>query len=261
MADSKLKPLESEALARAMIANGGWAGRLGWKRYGDAIAALLTTKWVKPMDAGLAQAIALWQHGQGSLAVDGIMGKKTWQAMQRVLAPPNSPTSVFPPDAPRRPKGFAEAIALYGDPRPLMGTDGTMSVENQAHWRRQILAPGEFAFPIAMHGAQATTKFWAHRCLVSSFEAVFAELDRLGLRERIRSCDGIYNFRPVCAGSHLSLHAFGAAIDLHAATNPLDGRGDMSSAVVDVFEHFGFLWGGRFHPPSVPMHFQYAVGY
>jgi hypothetical protein len=57
------------------------------------------------------------------------------------------------------------------------------------------------------------------------------------------------------------LHAFGAAIDLNAAANPLGEQGSMDSRVIEVFEHFGFFWGGRFHGRPDPMHFQYATGY
>ena len=34
----------------------------------------------------------------------------------------------------------------------------------------------------------------------------------------------------------------------------------MDPRIVDVFEHFGFFWGGRFGGLVDPMHFQYATG-
>src|SRR5947208_1262952 len=82
-----------------------------------------------------------------------------------------------------------------------------------------------------------------------------------GLRSAIKTWDGTFAFRAIRGETHLSVHAFGAAIDLNAGTNPLGGPGDMSPDVIAVFQHFGFLWGGDFHVRKDPMHFQYATGY
>ncbi|MCU0972135.1 MAG: M15 family metallopeptidase [Gammaproteobacteria bacterium] len=38
--------------------------------------------------------------------------------------------------------------------------------------------------------------------------------------------------------------------------------GDMDARLVELFEGFGFLWGGRWAGRSKdPMHFQYCTGY
>jgi hypothetical protein len=144
--------------------------------------------------------------------------------------------------------------------------DGSISNENEALWERQILAKGTLPFPVPIdaNNPKAGTKqtFYAHRELISSFVAVFSEIERLGLRGLIRSWDGVYNFRPIRGTtSRISLHAFGAAIDLNASTNPLGGEGDMDPLIIDVFSHFGFFWGGNFQSRPDPMHFQYATGY
>jgi hypothetical protein len=62
----------------------------------------------------------------------------------------------------------------------------------------------------------------------------------------------------------LSVHSWGAAIDLNADTNPLstDGilRTDIPPAWIAEFEKRGLRWGGRFAKPDA-MHFQAVTGY
>jgi D-alanyl-D-alanine carboxypeptidase/Putative peptidoglycan binding domain len=258
------KALNRQKLARAMVANVRWARRLGWARYGNALGVLLGCPWSDPGAAVFAQAVAVWQ-GRHQLEVDGIVGKDTWGALALALAPPTSPTGVTPPDAPPVPDGFDQIVATFGDPRPLMEADGTISHDAELRWQRQVLATGVLPFPIPLSTDGSTPgvkkKFSAHRKLVSTFVAVFTEIDRLGLRGQIRSWGGIYNFRAIRGAHHLSLHAFGIALDLNPESNRLGEEGDMSADVVAVFEHFGFFWGGNFRGRPDPMHFQYAVGY
>ena len=257
--------LSPQKCARAMLANVRWADRLGWGAAGDALALFLgAAPWEGPAAAALAQAAARYQRAQ-KLDVDGIIGKDTWERLRRDLAPEDSETGIVPANAPPVPDGFDEVIALYGDPRPLIGPDGGLDADADELWQRQILGRGTLPFAIPLdprNPAKVKTKFYAHRKLVGVFEAVFQEIARLGLQGEIHSWGGIYNFRPIRgAKKRLSLHAFGAAIDLNSETNPLGQTGDMSDAIVEIFQHFGFLWGGDFRTRPDPMHFQYATGY
>jgi hypothetical protein len=185
---------------------------------------------------------------------------------QAALAPEDSLTGIMPADAPGVPFGWEEVVTTFGDPTPLLSRDGTLSKEHEMLWQRRTLAAGTLPFPVPldMHkpDGQMKTKFHAHRRLVSTFEAVFREIHRLGLQSEIMSWGGTYNFRPIRGTKRaLSLHAFGAAIDLNAETNKLGAEGDMSPGVIEVFRHFGFVWGGDFGSRPDPMHFQYAKGY
>lgn len=266
MPPTKTKPLLSnQQCARAMLANAKWADRLGWAETGEALAVFLAaTPWAGPGTAELAQAVARHQRAQ-KLEVDGIIGKDTWGQLRLALAPEDSVTGIVPAGTPPVPNGFAEVIALYGDPRPLIGADGGLDAEAENLWQRQTLGRCPLPFPIPLDPrdpAKVKTSFYAHRKLVGVFEAVFQEIARLGLREHIHSWGGIYNFRPIRGTTRrLSLHAFGAAIDLNSESNPLGGTGDMSDEIVEVFTHFGFVWGGNFRTRPDPMHFQYAIGY
>jgi hypothetical protein len=257
-------PLDATGIARAMVANVRWAARLGWDRYGEALGFLVQCPWTGPGATTWASAVAVWQSTRG-LQADGIIGPQTWKVLATALAPPDSPTGVTPPDAPSVPDGFDQIIATFGDPRPLLSADGTITADNEARWQRKTLAAGELPFDIPIDpknpAAGVKRRFWAHRKLVSTFVAVFSEIARLGLEGQVHSWGGLYGFRAIRGSTHLSLHAFGAAVDLNAETNPLGGPGDMSSDLIDVFEHFGFFWGGNFHSRPDPMHFQYATGY
>lgn len=255
--------LTDAAIAQAMVANRRWSTRLGWDRYADPIDVLLgAPAGTLATAAVFATALADWQAAR-QLDVDGILGPETWTAIRRALAPADSLTGVVPASMPRVPHGYPEIIATFGDPQPLVGANGTMTPTNLARWERQILAPCTvpFALTVGGGGGQVIRSFQCHRLLVGVFEAVFDELDRRGLQPAIRTWDGVFAFRAIRGETHLSVHSFGAAIDLNAATNPLGGPGDMSPDVIAVFQHFGFLWGGEFQLRRDPMHFQYATGY
>jgi len=256
--------LSATKLARAVAANPVWANKLGWVRHTDAIAVLIGAP---PVSASpdFALTVARWQQDK-KLDVDGILGPITWREMRTELAPPDSLTALIPADAPPPPNGYEAIVRTFGDPSPLLQRDGSMSPDNELIWERQTLARGRFSFAIPLDPANpeagVAKTFSAHRSLVSTFEAVFEEIARLELKVAIHSYQGIYAFRPIRGiGARLSLHAFGAAIDLNAETNPLGGDGDMDPRVVEVFRHFGFRWGGDFAGRKDPMHFQYATGY
>jgi hypothetical protein len=256
--------LTAAQCAQAMVANQRWAARLAWDAYGQALAVLLQTDWTGPGAAAFARAVARHQAAE-KLSVDGIIGPVTWERLRAELAPPASLTGVTVTGAPSVPNGLGEIIATFGDPRKLIGPDGLVSRENELAWERQILGRGKLPFAIPLDPrkpGEVKATFYAHRKLVGAFEAVFQELNRLGLRQRIHSWGGIYSFRSIRgSSSNLSLHAFGAAIDLNAETNQLGTAGDMDPGVVGVFAHFGFVWGGDFRSRPDPMHFQYATGY
>jgi hypothetical protein len=78
---------------------------------------------------------------------------------------------------------------------------------------------------------------------------------------------GIYNCRPIAETSRLSVHAFGAAVDISAKYGDYwlwskrpDGtivwRNRIPQKIVEIFERHGFIWGGRwYHFDS--LHFEY----
>jgi hypothetical protein len=57
----------------------------------------------------------------------------------------------------------------------------------------------------------------------------------------------------------ISRHAWGAAVDVNAATNQLGSAGNQDPRLVEVMSEWGFTWGGDWLVPD-PMHFEYGIG-
>jgi D-alanyl-D-alanine carboxypeptidase len=78
---------------------------------------------------------------------------------------------------------------------------------------------------------------------------------------------GIYNCRPIAETNRLSVHAFGAAVDINAGFGDywlwskrqhgaIVWRNRIPQRIVEIFERHGFIWGGRwYHFDS--LHFEY----
>lgn len=70
---------------------------------------------------------------------------------------------------------------------------------------------------------------------------------------------GSFNFRLKRGLNTLSMHSYGAAIDLDPARNALGSRNGhftANSPVVMAFESAGWEWGGRWKKRPDPMHFR-----
>jgi hypothetical protein len=98
--------------------------------------------------------------------------------------------------------------------------------------------------------------------LVEIFPEVFAKIEKKGLKSKIRTFGGCYNYRPKRTSGKLSTHSWGIGIDLNPETNAQGKPGDMHPGVVEIFREFGFKWGGDWSGKSKdPMHFQFCTGY
>jgi len=79
---------------------------------------------------------------------------------------------------------------------------------------------------------------------------------------------GTFNWRPIAGTSRLSVHSFGAAVDVNVARSDywhdtvvdeaaeVGYRNRIPAAVVEVFERNGFIWGGWWYHFDT-MHFEY----
>lgn len=103
-------------------------------------------------------------------------------------------------------------------------------------------------------------RFSCHKVLEDVFTSVFAEIHRRGLWDELETFDGCYNDRTVTRSQKVSTHAWGASVDLNAATNRLGARPTMNQKIVAIFKDHGFTWGGDWSRPD-GMHFQYVRGY
>jgi hypothetical protein len=104
-----------------------------------------------------------------------------------------------------------------------------------------------------------------------ALEAVGRELEELlarrpQLKSKVLPLSGTFAWRPIAGTSRLSMHSFGAAIDLNSAKNGywqwhkggdvLKLRKDFPPEIVEIFERHGFIWGGKWAEFDI-MHFEY----
>lgn len=103
-----------------------------------------------------------------------------------------------------------------------------------------------------------------------ALEAVSKDLDRLPAKlvKYVVPSGGTYNCRVIAGTRRLSVHAFGAAIDVNTRYSAYwrwekpDSKGRyrwknrIPAEIVAVFEKHGFVWGGRWHHYDT-MHFEY----
>ena len=118
------------------------------------------------------------------------------------------------------------------------------------------------------HGG-GTVRATAVNGVADQLEKVSRELDLLpaAMIQYLVPTSGTYNCRPIAETSRLSVHAFGAAIDINARFGDYwlwskrpDGavvwRNRIPKEIVEIFERHGFIWGGRwYHFDS--LHFEY----
>jgi hypothetical protein len=101
---------------------------------------------------------------------------------------------------------------------------------------------------------------WCHQLLLPQLRAALGELARRGLDDLLNPADfgGCYSprFANRNPRSGISHHAWGVALDLNVSENPLGGEPRLDRRVVDVFERWGFTWGGRWLLPD-PMHVEF----
>lgn len=101
-----------------------------------------------------------------------------------------------------------------------------------------------------------------HRLMIPQLSSALSEIEQQGLAQLIRPDDygGCYvpRFIDRDPSMPLSMHAFGLAADFNVSTNLLGSQGDQDPRVVEIFEKWGFEWGGRWDRPD-PMHFELAA--
>jgi hypothetical protein len=91
-----------------------------------------------------------------------------------------------------------------------------------------------------------------HRKLFPQLVGALRELESKGLGHLIRVYSGCWAARTVARTSTAppSTHAYGASIDINAPQNPFGEPPTMDPRVVEVFERWGFNWGGDFLIPD-----------
>jgi hypothetical protein len=149
---------------------------------------------------------------------------------------------------------------FYGNPR------GRNGLASQA-WERQNLVYAKAPY-VMTYAGKPVSGARVHKKCKEAFEAVFELIWDASGRDQ-RTVDdwgasiyaGAYNFRLMRGGNRLSIHSWGAAIDLDPARNPYHHKGHFTNTcqVTKAFEALGFTWGGHWQGNYVdPMHYQAA---
>lgn len=127
---------------------------------------------------------------------------------------------------------------------------------DQPKWMMTLTIPGAL-WPFWKFNGKECHTIYIHKEMANPLYNVWTHMMRLGTAKYIESFDGCFAIRNSRRNSKLSVHSFGLAIDLNAATNPLGAKPTISLELVKSFELAGFVWGGRWaHPDG--MHFQYV---
>jgi hypothetical protein len=138
-----------------------------------------------------------------------------------------------------------ELLRAYGDPRTQDWERCWMTLWNISE---------EFAwFP--------KPAIYLHKDFKALLQKAFNALEQQDLHLEIRTCDGCFNIRHV-RGSYsvLSVHSWGAAIDLNARDNPLGTSGRWSPEFLEIMNRCGIYCGQQWIGRKDPMHFAMVNG-
>jgi hypothetical protein len=138
---------------------------------------------------------------------------------------------------------------LFGEfsARPAPGRPGWLDVE--PGWEREHIATR----PVPLLGSAT-----CNVALFPQLRGAIRELIAEGLSDTISSYSGCFAPRHInrIPTAGLSHHSWGIAVDINVPQNPFGATPHQDPRMVEVFEEWGFMWGGRFIEPD-GMHFEY----
>ena len=114
------------------------------------------------------------------------------------------------------------------------------------------------------HGAKKL-QFNQRENAARQLQKVSNELDQLPSEymKYIQNIAGTYYYRTIAKTNRLSAHSYGIAIDLNVQYSrywqwdkQYTFHNEIPKAIVDIFEKYGFIWGGRWYHYDT-MHFEY----
>ncbi len=109
------------------------------------------------------------------------------------------------------------------------------------------------------HGGDVHTR--CHRLAKEPLERAFADLAASGLWRLIHSFDGLWVPRHMTwnPDRSLSSHSWGIAFDINASRNPYGGGVTPENrSLNEVFNRYGFAWGGDWNGAKDAMHWELA---
>jgi hypothetical protein len=165
-------------------------------------------------------------------------------------------TSGYTPDV-----GYTDRLRAIMNELPLGGPQKTGAIPSQADLKANFAATtGAFGTPeqaaknLVTVTAPNGATWRVHKNAAAQFQGFINDL--YAEDPNLKSGGG-YNARRIRGGSGWSAHAFGTAIDINPATNPLGSTAtDLPSDVADLASKWGLKWGGSFQGRKDPMHFE-----
>jgi hypothetical protein len=100
-------------------------------------------------------------------------------------------------------------------------------------------------------------KIYCNKEMIGPLMQAFTYLIDRGYIKELKTWDGCFNIRKKRGLTSMSLHSWGAAIDVNAAWNGLNKTPTLSPGFVKCFTDAGFDWGGTWTRKD-GMHFQLA---
>jgi hypothetical protein len=158
----------------------------------------------------------------------------------------------------------AELNAYYGNPDS--NSDGAADPLWEAANIVNLVPP--YKMVLAWDTSRSVSRIRCHRKVSDSLTIILHNIaSHYGTQSEIEAArlhlfGGAYMFRLMRGSPRLSVHSWGAAIDLDPAYNQFGRRYDeslgmMPHVVADIFAEQGWTWGGHW-PKADAMHFQAA---
>lgn len=153
-----------------------------------------------------------------------------------------------------------DCIRVFGDYHDCILPDGHISQS----WQRAILVKLDLPAPLPLSWDLKTNVdvISCHKKVSPWLGNALRDIFQLpDVWDTISDYGGCYNFRIRKGGPSLSLHSWGAAIDINVNKNPFGKKPtskSMHPEIVSIFTSYGFLWGGTFTGKAVDgMHFEF----
>jgi len=114
-----------------------------------------------------------------------------------------------------------------------------------------------YDIPTELEVGMIQKKLYCNRDTVIPFRDAITNLINRGFVAELKTFDGCFNIRTQRGATSQSLHSWGVAVDVNAATNGLGKKPTLSAGFVKCFTDAGWDWGGPWKRPD-GMHFQLA---
>lgn len=166
--------------------------------------------------------------------------------------------TIWPPQNPR------DMSAFYGNPDPT----GAGVPDRNWEDKNLINITPPYKMFLAWAPTQQVNTIKVNKACADALLRILTNIDQhYGSPEAIQKArmhlfGGCYNFRLMRGAAAMSIHSWGAAIDIDPVTNYFGraynaSQGMMPLEVIKMFQAEGWVWGGMWSKPD-PMHFQAA---